>query len=345
MNTNLAAKEDRSSFLAYALGTSAGRIFLVFALVVIVLGISSPSFLTLENIVNLTRQMVFISIIAFAASFVIGLGGIDLSVGANVALTGLVMGDLILYGVNIYLAIVIGLVLGAFYGLVNGLLINRLGIAPFIATLATMIIGRGIIQVYSGGIPKTGLQYEEFVFWGQGLILGVPVPVIVMVLAFIAFYYLMYRTKFGRFSLSIGSNREAARLVGIPVPRIEITVYVLTGLAAAVSSLLLTSRLEAAMPEAATNYELDVIAAVVIGGTSLIGGRVSLLGTLIGAALMAVVRNGINLLNVNTFWQQVVIGSIILVAIAYDGIAARRARQKQAPKTQSTPVHRELVAK
>jgi len=191
-----------------------------------------------------------------------------------------------------------------------------------------MIIGRGIIQVYSGGIPKTGLAFPEFQFWGQALILGIPVPVIVMVVVFAACFYLMYRTRFGRFTLSIGSNRDAARLVGISVPRIEITVYVLTGLAAAASSLLLTSRLEAAMPEAGTNYELDVIAAIVIGGTSLAGGRASLVGTLIGAALMAVVRNGINLLNVNTFWQQVVIGGIILIAIAYDGLAARRAGRK-----------------
>jgi ribose transport system permease protein len=345
MTINPAARESWAAFIPRVLGTSAGRIFLVFALVVLALAISSPAFLTLENIVNVTRQMVFISIIAFAASFVIGLGGIDLSVGANVALTGLVVADLILHGVNIYLAIVIGLLLGAFYGLINGLLVNRLGIAPFIATLATMIIGRGIIQVYSGGVPKTGLRFPEFEFWGQGAILGVPVPVIIMLLVFGACFYLMYRTKFGRFNLSIGSNREAARLVGIPVARVEITVYVLTGLAAAISSLLLTSRLEAAMPEAATNYELDVIAAVVIGGTSLIGGRVSLLGTLIGAALMAVVRNGINLLNVNTFWQQVVIGSIILIAIAYDGIAARRSNRAHAPKRVSAPVRRELVTK
>lgn len=343
MSANPATTQTRAALAQNILSTSAGRIFLVFIVVVLALGFSSPAFFTLDNIVNVTRQMVFISIIAFAASFVIGIGGIDLSVGANVALTGLVMADLMLNGVNIYLAIVIGLLLGAVYGLVNGLLVNKLGIAPFIATLATMIIGRGIIQVYSGGVPKTGLRFPEFEFWGQSLILGVPFPVIVMVLAFAVCFYLMYRTKFGRFTLSIGSNREAARLVGIPVPRVEVTVYVLTGLAAAVSSLLLTSRLEAAMPEAATNYELDVIAAVVIGGTSLAGGRVSLLGTLIGAALMAVVRNGINLLNVNTFWQQVVIGGIILIAIAYDGIAGRRAQRPA--RNVSTPVHKELAVR
>ncbi|MFV0254468.1 MAG: ABC transporter permease [Beutenbergiaceae bacterium] len=278
----------------------------------------------MDNLINVTRQMVYVSIIAFAATFVIGLGGIDLSVGANVALTGLVIADLMLQGVNIYLALFIGLALGSVFGLVNGLLINRLSIAPFIATLATMIIGRGIIQVYSGGVPKTGLAFPEAQFFGQGLLGPIPVPVVVMVLVFAACFYLLYRTKFGRFTLSIGSNREAARLVGIPVARIEISVYVMTGLAAAIASILLTTRLEAAMPEAAVNYELDVIAAIVIGGTSLAGGRASLAGTLIGAALMAVVRNGINLLNVNTFWQQVVIGSIILIAIAYDGIANRR---------------------
>ncbi|WP_460798685.1 ABC transporter permease [Microbacterium sp. GXF0217] len=336
MTDHAQARDSRLAFARNLLGTSAGRIFIVFLIVVIALSLVSPAFLSVDNLVNVTRQMVYVSIIAFAATFVIGLGGIDLSVGANVALTGLVMADLMLNGVNIYLALVIGLIFGSVYGLINGLLINRLSIAPFIATLATMIIGRGIIQVYSGGVPKTGLGFPEFQVWGQGAILGIPIPVLVMVAVFAAGFYLLYRTKFGRFTLSIGSNREAARLVGIPVPRVEILVYVMTGLAAAIASILLTSRLEAAMPEAATNYELDVIAAIVIGGTSLAGGRASLVGTLIGAALMAVVRNGINLLNVNTFWQQVVIGGIILIAIAYDGIANRRITLGKKPRRSKT---------
>lgn len=313
------------SFGRESLDGSAGRVFLVLLVVVIALTFLSPTFLTVDNLVNVTRQMVFISIIAFAATFVIGLGGIDLSVGSNVALTGLLMGDLILRGTNIHLAIVLGLAFGTVFGLINGLLISRLNIAPFIATLATMIIGRGVVEVWSEGVPRSGLRFVEFQVWGQGAILGVPIPVVIMAVVFIALYYLLNRTRFGRYTLSVGSNREAARLVGVPVARVEVIVYVLTGAAAAVSALLLTSRLEAATPQAATNYELDVIAAVVLGGTSLTGGRASLLGTLIGAALIAFVRNGINLLNVNSFWQQVVIGSIILIAVAFDGIASRRA--------------------
>lgn len=311
-------------FTSALLGSSAGRILPVFVLIVAALSLTANDFLTVDNITNVLRQMVFVSVIAFAATFVIGMGGIDLSVGATTALTGLFMADLILQGVNIYLAVLAGLLLGSLIGLVNGLLIDRLGISPFICTLAAMIILRGVIMVYSQGVPLTGLGFPEFQWFGQGSIAGVPVPVLAMVLVFAVCWYLLYRTKYGRYVLSIGSNREAARLVGIGMSRIQVSVYVMTGFAAALAGLLLTSRLEAAMPEAATNYELDVIAAVVIGGTSLSGGKASLAGTAIGAALMAVVRNGLNLLNVNTFWHQVVIGSIILIAVSFDSLSARR---------------------
>ncbi|MFI1707641.1 ABC transporter permease [Streptomyces griseoruber] len=313
-----------AGFLSAMFGSSAGRILPVFVLIVAALSLTANDFLTVDNITNVLRQMVFVSVIAFAATFVIGMGGIDLSVGATTALTGLFMADLILQGVNIYLAVLAGLLLGALIGLVNGLLIDRLGISPFICTLAAMIILRGVVMVYSQGVPLTGLSFPEFQWFGQGSIAGVPVPVLAMVLVFAVCWYLLYRTKYGRYVLSIGSNREAARLVGIGISRIQVSVYVMTGFAAALAGLLLTSRLEAAMPEAATNYELDVIAAVVIGGTSLNGGKASLAGTAIGAALMAVVRNGLNLLNVNTFWHQVVIGSIILVAVSFDSLSARR---------------------
>lgn len=304
-------------------GTNNG-ILIAFIVLIIALSLSSPSFLTVDNITNVTRQAVFIAIIAFAATFVIGMGGIDLSVGANLAFCGIITGDLINHGVNIYLAIIVGMLVGMAIGFVNGLLIVKMGITDFIATLAMMIVVRGIVMVYTHGIPIAGLGYPEFQFFGQSYLATVPMPVIITILVFFLCYYLMYWTRFGRYTLSIGSNAEAARLVGINISKMKFLVYSFTGLLAGLSGMLLTSRLEAAMPDAGQGYELDVIAAVVIGGTSLSGGKASLVGTAIGAVLMAVVRNGLNLLNINTFWHQVVIGIIIAIAVSMDKLGSRK---------------------
>jgi ribose transport system permease protein len=298
--------------------SSSFGIFIAFVLLVVGLSIASPTFLTFSNITDVTRQAVFIAIIAFGATFVIGMGGIDLSVGANLALSSLVAAHMMLSGLNVYLAVVGGLIFGALIGMINGVLIAKVGITDFIVTMSVMVICRGIINVYTEGIPMTGLVDPGFQFFGQALLGPLPMPVVITILVFGLCYFLMYKTRFGRYTLSIGSNAEAARLVGINIPSIKIMVYAFTGLLAALSGILLTSRLEAAMPEAGGGYELDVIAAVVMGGTSLSGGKASLVGTAIGAILMAVVRNGLNLLNVNTFWHQVVIGSIILIAVAAD---------------------------
>lgn len=306
------------------LSGSSGGIVVAFLIIVIGLSIAAPQFLTLENITDVTRQAVFIAIIAFGATFVIGMGGIDLSVGSTLALSSIVMADLILRGSNIYLAMLVCLVLGAFIGLINGFLIAVVGISDFIVTLAVMVITRGIIMVYTEGIPKTGVSDPAFRFFGQAVVGPFPMPVLVMLAVFALCFFLLYRTRFGRYTLSIGSNTEAARLVGIDIREIKILVYTFTGLLSALSGILLTSRLEAAMPEAGQGYELDVIAAVVMGGTSLAGGKASLIGTAIGAVLMAVVRNGLNLLNVNTFWHQVVIGALILIAVSADRFGAKR---------------------
>ena len=309
--------QPRYSLQSLTKSTSFG-IFIAFVLLVVGLSIASPTFLTFSNITDVTRQAVFIAIIAFGATFVIGMGGIDLSVGANLALSSLVAAHMMLSGLNVYLAVVGGLIFGALIGMINGVLIAKVGITDFIVTMSVMVICRGIINVYTEGIPMTGLVDPRFQFFGQALLGPLPMPVVITILVFGLCYFLMYKTRFGRYTLSIGSNAEAARLVGINIPSIKIMVYSFTGLLAALSGVLLTSRLEAAMPEAGGGYELDVIAAVVMGGTSLSGGKASLVGTAIGAILMAVVRNGLNLLNVNTFWHQVVIGSIILIAVAAD---------------------------
>ncbi|KQX51356.1 ribose ABC transporter permease [Ensifer sp. Root954] len=292
--------------------------FVAFAVLLIALGFAAPRFFTVGNLTDVLRQAVPIAVISFGATFVIGMRGIDLSVGSTLALTGLATANLIVLGYPVTIAV------GAVIGFVNGILITKIGISDFIATMAVMVISRGIVMVYTQGIPIVGASDPSFRAIGQSYLAGVPVPVILTVLVFAVVYYLMYYTRFGRFVLSIGSNPDAAHLVGIPTDKVRIAVYVLGGVLASFAGVLLTSRLEAAMPEAGQGYELDVIAAVVIGGTGLSGGRATLVGTAVGAVLMAVVRNALNLLNVNTFWHQVVIGTIILIAVAADRFNRRQ---------------------
>jgi len=302
------------------LGRASGNagVYIAFAVLLIALGFAAPRFFTVGNLTDVLRQAVPIAVIAFGATFVIGMRGIDLSVGSTLALTGLATANLVVLAYPIPIACLAGLCVGALIGLVNGLLITKVGITDFIATMAIMVISRGFVMVYTQGIPITGASDPAFRSIGQSYLAGIPVPVILTVVVFAAAYYLLYYTRFGRFVLSIGSNPDAARLVGIPTDTVKITVYVLVGVLSSFAGIMLTSRLEAAMPEAGQGYELDVIAAVVIGGTGLSGGRATLVGTAVGAVLMAVVRNALNLLNVNTFWHQVVIGTIILLAVAAD---------------------------
>jgi ribose transport system permease protein len=271
------------------------------------------------------RQAVFTAIVAFAMTFVISMGGIDLSVGSTVGISSMLVAALILKGVNVYLAIAMVLAVGAFIGVFNGLIITKLGIPYFIATLGTMSILRGIIYVYTKGIPLYGLRLPAFRFIGQGYVGVVPVPIIITLIMLAISYYLFYKTRFGRYTVSIGSNEEAARLVGIPVDRIKNLVFLLSGVFCALAGVILASRSEAAIPEAGSAYEMDAIAATVIGGTSMSGGKGNMVGTAFGAVLMATIRNGLSLLNVNTFWHQVVIGTFILIAVAFDRFTTKRA--------------------
>lgn len=306
-------------------GKSSGKgIYIAFLVLVIALTIFSPAFLSVTNITNVLRQAVYVSVIVYGAIFVMAMGGIDLSVGSTMAICGLAVGELMLSGVNTPLSILIALILGAAIGFFNGFLIDKIKIAPFIATMATMTITRGVINVVTKGIPQSGLNSENFTVFGQGTIGIIPIPVIIALIIFAIAYFLLNWTRFGRYILSIGSNVEAARLVGINISKMKLLVYSLTGLMSALAGILLTARMESAMPDAGEGYELDVIAAAVIGGTSLDGGKASLVGTAVGALLMAVVRNGLNLLSINTFWHKVVMGVIILIAVSIDRISAQR---------------------
>jgi ribose transport system permease protein len=320
---------NRKISLKQVLDINGIGIIVVYVVVFTVLSILTPNFLTFSNVMIGLRQAVFTAIVAFAMTFVISMGGIDLSVGSTVGISSMLVAMLILGGVSVYAAIVIVLAMGALIGIFNGLIVTKLGIPYFIATLGTMSILRGSIYVQTKGIPLYGLRRPEFRFIGQGYFGVFPTPLVVTILVLILSYYLFYKTRFGRYTVSIGSNEDAARLVGIPVDRVKISVFLLSGVYCALAGIILASRSEAAIPEAGNAYEMDAIAATVIGGTSMSGGKGNIIGTAFGAVLMATIRNGLSLLNVNTFWHQVVIGAFILLAVAFDRFATKRAVAKK----------------
>ncbi|MBM7666266.1 ribose transport system permease protein [Solibacillus kalamii] len=288
-------------------------------LIVIVITILNPSFMTTDNILNILRQVSISALIAFGMTFVILTGGIDLSVGSTLALTGAVAATMLASGIDPVLTILAALLLGGILGAVNGVIIAKGKVAPFIATLATMTIYRGLTLVYTDGRPVSDLGNEiTFQMLGKGYFFGIPVPVCTMILAFIALYVIMHKTTFGRRVYAVGGNEAASKLSGINVDRVKIAVYSLTGMLAALSALILTSRLNSAQPTAGTSYELDAIAAVVLGGTSLTGGKGWIFGTLVGALIIGVLNNGLNLIGVSSFFQQVVKGIVILIAVLID---------------------------
>lgn len=285
----------------------------------IILGFFSESFLTVNNIMNLLRQISVNALIAFGMTFVILTGGIDLSVGSTLALGSALTAGLLTSGMDPILALLIGLLIGLVLGGVNGLIVTKGKVAPFIATLATMTIYRGVTLVYTGGKPITGLSNSfTFEMIGKGYVFGIPFPVILMLIIFFILYFVLRNTVFGRQVYSIGGNEEASILSGIKTDRIKIWIYSLTGMLSVLAGIIITSRLNSAQPTAGTTYELDAIAAVVIGGTSLSGGKGRIVGTLVGAMIIGIIDNGLNLLNVSSFYQQIVKGGIILLAVLLD---------------------------
>ncbi|GED14631.1 ABC transporter permease [Aneurinibacillus migulanus] len=292
--------------------------FIGLLVITIILAVMSPNFLTLNNILNVLRQVSINALIAFGMTFVILTGGIDLSVGAILALSGALTAGLMTNGMDPILAILVGLLAGTIMGMVNGLLVAKGKVAPFIATLATMTIFRGLTLVYTEGRPITGFDSDMFTMLGAGYLFTIPVPVIWTLGCFAVLYFILKKTAFGRRVYAIGGNEEAAVLSGIKVSRVKIYIYALTGFLSALAGIILTSRLNSAQANAGMGYELDAIAAVVLGGTSLSGGRGWIFGTLIGAMIIGVLNNGLNLLEVSSFYQQVVKGSVILLAVLLD---------------------------
>ncbi|NLY80015.1 MAG: ribose ABC transporter permease [Lysinibacillus sp.] len=288
-------------------------------LLIIIVSVMNPSFLSITNIFNVLRQVSISAIIAFGMTFVILTGGIDLSVGSTLALTGAVAASLLAGGVDPFLSMGVALILGLILGAINGVIITKGKVAPFIATLATMTVYRGLTLVYTDGKPISGLgDHLSFQMFGKGYFFGIPIPVITTIIAFVILYFILHKTTYGRRVYAVGGNEEAAKLSGINADRIKIGVYAISGFMAALSALILTSRLNSAQPTAGQAYELDAIAAVVLGGTSLNGGKGWIFGTLVGALIIGVLNNGMNLIGVSSFWQQVVKGIVILLAVLLD---------------------------
>lgn len=298
-------------------------ILLAFIVVCILFGILTPVFFNPLNILNVIRQVSIIGVIAVGMTFVILLGGIDLSVGSVVAFTGIIAaGFQVKWGGSLFLSIFIPLLVGGGIGFLNGFISTKGGLHPFIVTLGTMSIFRGATLLVAKGRPISGMS-KSFRFIGAGMIGPIPFPVILFLGSVIIAAIILRRTVFGRYIYAIGGNEEAALLSGIRVDRYKISAFTILGFLSALSGLILTSRLNSGELVAGEGYELDVIASVVIGGTSMMGGEGGVYGTLIGALLIGVISNGLNLLGVQPYWQMIVRGSIIILAVLMDKMKRR----------------------
>lgn len=287
-------------------------IFVALALEIVVLALVTDAFLTTNNLSNVLRQNAFPAIIAAGMTFVILTGGIDLSVGSVVALSGVLCADALVQGWSVPAGAALGISAGVLAGVVNGTIVTRIGVPPFVVTLATMLIVRGAAFKYTDARTISGLP-AEFSLFSQGLVMTG-----ILVAVYAAAWLLLMRTPFGRHVYATGGNREAAWLSGVRVPRILMSVYVISGLAAGIAGVLVASRLNAGYPRAGELYELDAIAAVVVGGSSLYGGRGWIWGTLAGAFFIGILNNGLNLYNVGAYEQMIVKGTVFLAAASLD---------------------------
>jgi ribose/xylose/arabinose/galactoside ABC-type transport system permease subunit len=299
---------------ARELGTLVGLVVLAGLLSVL-----TPHFLSVSNLLNVMEQTSINAVIALGMTYVILSGGIDLSVGSLLALSGVVLATALRAGWPAPLAIAAGMAIGGACGLLNGLLITKGRLPAFIATLGMMSIARGAALVFTSGRPISGFE-ATFRQLATARVLGIPSPVLITIAVYAIGHFLLTRTRFGRYVYAIGGNEEATRLSGISAGFHKTMVYVLSGAASGLAAALLTARLNSAQPIAGINYELDAIAATVIGGTSLSGGVGTLHGTLIGALIMGVLRNGLNLLGTSSFFQQIVIGVVIITAVLVDSM-------------------------
>ena len=326
--TSTSAQEERgTSVLRERLSGAVSQLAAAGALIVVFvfLSFASSDFLSADNLFNIGSQTAVVAVIAIGMTLVIITAGIDLSVGSVAALSG-VMGVTLMvsFGLPVPLGILGGILVGAIAGLVNGLLVAVAGLNPFIATLGMLSVARGLTYISTGAVAVFGAP-DSFRLLGQGVLGPIPIPILVIAVVAIAGYVVLSRTRLGRYAYAMGSNLEAARLSGIPIKRYLTTVYVIAGALAGLGGMIAASRVNSGQPNYGLGLELDVIAAAVIGGASLFGGQGTVVGTLIGAFLIALIRNGAVLLNVDVFYQSVIIGVVIWIAVFWDQYRRRLA--------------------
>ncbi|TCU20164.1 ABC transporter permease [Rhizobium sullae] len=340
--TQIAAAEDPNSG-SFLLTLMKLRTFIALFAVIIFFSIFAPNFLSTANMILMSKHATQNAFLAIGMTFVIITGGIDLSVGSIVGLCGMVAGGLILYGIelpigytvyfNILEVMIIVMTVGIVIGAINGLLITRLNVAPFIATLGTLYVARGMALLYSDGqtLPnlagKEGLGNQGFSYLGSGSILGLPVSVWMLIAVALAAAYFARYVPLGRHIFAVGGNERAARMSGIRVNRVKMFVYMFSGFCAALVGLVISSELMASHPATGTNLELNAIAAAVLGGTSMSGGRGTIGGTIIGAFVIGILSDGLVMMGVSSFWQMVIKGLVIIIAVVVDQ-AQRRLQQR-----------------
>lgn len=301
------------------------RLLPFFTLILLFAGLSAatPHFLTAVNLAAVIRQTAVINIMALGMTMIIIAGGIDLSVGSIMALCGLLGAMTVAHGQPILLGLAVGLLTGVVCGLVNGLLVTKLRINPFIVTLGTLGIYRGLSLIISGGLPIQNMP-KDFAFLGEGAILHIPFVLYILFLCAAGVHVLLEHTRMGRYAFAIGSNPDAAFYAGIPVSFHATAIYAAGGLLTGLAGMIETSRLMTGQPTAGQGYELQAIAAVVIGGGSLRGGEGSVVGTLIGAYIMGLLSNGSDLLGISPYLQQAIIGAVIILAVVLDELRKRK---------------------
>lgn len=320
-NTSPTFKSKVLPFLREQGSAAAGLIILF-----IIMSVASSNFLTMDNLVNVMRQISINAILAVGMTFVIITAGIDLSVGAVIALTGTLWAATVVnYNMPIWVGILLALIIGGLLGVVKGLIISTQNLPPFIVTLAMLTIISGLSFVFTGGRPIS-VNTDAFKMIGRGYIGPIPIPVIIMIIVVIAGHYLLKKTAFGRHVLAVGGNPEAARLCGVKVTSVIVKVYALAGVLTALAGIILSSRLASGSPTVGNGAELDAIAAVVLGGTNMMGGSGSILGTCIGVGIIGILGNGLNLLGVSSYNQMIIKGLVMLFAIWINNLKLKKAK-------------------
>ncbi|WP_082034186.1 ABC transporter permease [Cohnella kolymensis] len=302
------------------------KVLIALLLLCVFFSLSSEQFLRIDNILNVFLQSAIMGIIAIGMTYVVITAGIDLGVGSVVAVSGMIIAGMIISGIPVIAAILVGLVIGMGSGVINGFFITRFNMAPFIVTLGMMAAARSITLVYSDAQTISVYKDPFLQFLRMGNVLGVPVMILITAVLFIIANYVLSNTVFGRHVYAIGSNKKAAEVSGINVKRVEMMVYIIAGVLAGVGGLMMTARLGSGTPLAGVNLELMAIAAVVIGGSSLSGGRGTIFGTLIGVLLINVLNTGMNLMNISSHYQGLIMGSVILLAALIDSLSNKKSK-------------------